>query len=49
MKLALNRCAVWFATLDRMRVGFLFGKRKERNQPVTPRRAIFGKPTNTRS
>lgn len=31
----------WFAEIDRMREGQFFGKSKERNQPVTPRREIF--------
>ena len=31
----------WFAEIDRVREGQFFGKSKERNQPVTPRREIF--------
>ncbi len=31
----------WFAELDRLRDGSFFAKRKERNQPPTPRRKIF--------
>jgi antitoxin VapB len=32
----------WFAELDGLREGgFLLGKGKERNQPLTPRREIF--------
>jgi antitoxin VapB len=33
--------AEWFAELDRLREGQLFSKGKGRNQPKTPRRAIF--------
>ncbi len=31
----------WFAKLDKIREGYFFEGRKERNQPVTPRREIF--------
>ncbi|MBZ5615451.1 MAG: AbrB/MazE/SpoVT family DNA-binding domain-containing protein [Acidobacteriia bacterium] len=33
--------AEWFLELDRVREGDFPGKRKERNQPLTPRREIF--------
>lgn len=33
--------AKWFAELDRVREASFFDKRKDRNQPVTPRREIF--------
>ena len=33
--------AEWFAELDRVREGRFFGKNKDRNQPITPRREIF--------
>ena len=33
--------AEWFAELDRVREGDLFGKGKGRSQPLTPRREIF--------
>jgi hypothetical protein len=41
MKLAVKTCTAWFAKLDRVREGVFFGKSKERNQPITPRREIF--------
>jgi antitoxin VapB len=33
--------AEWFAELDRVRVGAFLAKKKDRNQPITPRREIF--------
>jgi len=41
MKLVVKTCTAWFAKLDGLREGFFFGKSKERNQPITPRREIF--------
>jgi antitoxin VapB len=31
----------WFAELDRVREGSIFGKNKDRKQPPTPRREVF--------
>jgi hypothetical protein len=41
MKLAVKIYTAWLAKLDRLREGFFFGKSKDRNQPITPRREIF--------